>query len=135
MFIPFLPKLEAQSVLESYYEGEQIRSEMEAELGSSYFMGGMNAWDASFQARYDLDEADRRRAESSEGQLFDAKVEAAEFMRHVVAADMRVFTQDEVNDPFWPRFLPTNPVVIPEYSPHYSRRDFITADPTEDIPF
>lgn len=118
-FIPFLPRLEAQEVLEDFYEGESIRGELEAELGSSLFHGGMSSWDASFQAKLSMDEAEAHRAATPEGRLYDAQLEAARFMRDATSG-LHVVTHEEVADPYI--FTPMNAPFVPEFWPDGPRK-------------
>ena len=145
MFIPFLPKLDAQEILESHYQCEQSRGEYEAELGMGYVTSGMSPWDATLMARQDVDRMAREFDESPEGERYAAQVEAAEFMSDVITSDMRVYSLREVmdmEDSAYKPFMPDNPVYVPEYSPDYSRSDFtnyyegyLTGPTNDDIPF
>jgi hypothetical protein len=131
MFIPFLPKLDAQIILEQHYDEEMQRSEIEAELGSSYFMGGMSSWDASAMARLDLNSRDDEYLATGAGMLYAAQVDAAKFMADAITPDMRVADYRD-RDSF--DFLPWGATFVREFIPGQ-----LVPEPRwiadEDIPF
>lgn len=138
MFIPFLPTADAMAILEAHYESEAMRGELEAEIGSSYFMGGLSSWEASAQARTDLDRLEAERAATPEGQLYDAQVEAARFMESAITPDMRIYDALDYADGKALRFSGANlGTALPEFIPGITRNHFLHGidTSTEDIPF
>jgi hypothetical protein len=140
MFIPFLPKLDAMHVLEQDYEERSQRSEYEAELGSTYFYGGMASWDAESRARMDMEEMIEDTLATPEGQLRAAQVEAAVFMTDAITMDMRIYDALDYADPLGAALRYTGAslgTVLPEFIPGITRDHFLHGIDlsTEDIPF
>lgn len=129
--IPFLPRLEAQEILERYYESEAQVGEIEAELGSSYFHCGMASWDATAQARAHMNQTRNEFERTPEGQRFMAEVEAAKFMQDA-SHGLSVVTVEEINDPRI--FTPVGAQLIPEFWPDVIVKGDFAPAPSEDNP-
>jgi hypothetical protein len=113
MFIAFLPLADARDLLDEVYENEAQAGEIEAELGSSFFYGGMASWDASALARAHMEQRREDFDQSEDAPLYYARLEAARFMTEAITPDMRVHSEEELADPRF--FLPVNPVIVPEF--------------------
>jgi hypothetical protein len=131
MFISFFPRAEAHAVLEAHYESQAQRGEIEAELGSSLFHSGAPSWDAAAWAREEMNLRETEYLATPEGELNAAKVDAALFMLSAIAPDVHITDADDCDGL---GLIPWGATLVPEYSPHYSRRDF-NAPTSEDIPF
>jgi hypothetical protein len=129
IFLPFLPKLDAMEILEAEYEGEMARAELEAELGSGFFVSGASSWDASAMARMAIQEMQEDFEQSEDGPLHMAKVEAAKFMQSATR-DLAVASVEESRDPVVFTFGAS---VIPEYRLDFKRS--APAAPSDDLPF
>lgn len=133
-FLPFLPTTDAMELLERHYEDEAQASEYEADLGASYFYGGASSWDAQLMAREHMDALREDFERSEEGQLYTARLEAAQFMQSGITPDMRLRSVTESSFDTFGRFVqgPT----IPEFYPGDSaRRGERPAPSHDDIPF
>ena len=133
-FIPFLPMTEADAVLDQHYQNEQCRGEMEAELGSDLFYSGFSSWEATSEARRQMDEAGAKYDRSPEGQRFAARLEAAQFMTSVTHGFDVVSMEEHTDHRI---FTPVGAPIIPEFWPDGpSRSLFGPSSPnTDNIPF
>lgn len=131
MIIPFLPRSEAYAILEAHYESEAQRGEIEAELGSSLFYSGAPSWEAEAWAREEMKLREVEFNATPEGELHTARIEAAQFVRSAITADMHISGPEDYDG----SLIPWGATPVPEYSSHYSRRDFKPAPSSEDIPF
>lgn len=129
IFLPFLPKLDSMEILEAEYEGEMARAELEAELGSGFFVGGASSWDASTMARMRIQEMQEDFEQTEDGLLHMAKVEAARFMQSATRG-LELVSQAEADEPFVFTF---DAPVIPEYRLDFKRS--ATTAPSNDLPF
>jgi hypothetical protein len=111
--LPFLPLKDADELLADHYEQEAQAGEIEAELGSSYFYGGMSSWDATTMARRDMNDARDAFESSPEGQKQAERLEAAQFMRSLTG--LEVVTVEDLNDPW--TFTPMGAPVVYEFYP------------------
>src|SRR4051812_35415246 len=125
MFIAFLPRTEARDLIEVEYEADAQRSEMEADLGSSFFFGGATSGDAMFLAREHLEGLREDFEQSVEGELYSAKLEAARFITEAITPDMHIADFADF-DGFATQ--PWGATVIPEYRLDYKRSMPIPAD-------
>jgi hypothetical protein len=94
-YFPFLPRAEANDILEQESHADEARGEYLAETGSSCFYWGMSADDASFQAQVWLSEREREFQESPEGEVYYAKLEAAKLFASVSLLHLRPFDLPE----------------------------------------
>lgn len=134
MFIPFLPLADVDAILDMHFEAEAQRSEIEAELGSSHFMGGASSWDASTFARLEMDERETEFNASPEGERYKARLEAAQFMRSAITGDMKVADYHD-SDGF--SFVILGATFVPEFIPDLIRTDFLRGIESSDdeLPF
>lgn len=135
MYLPFFPLADTHAVLEEAEQCDQQLSEIEAELGSSYFCGGASSWDATAMAHMDRLEREAEFAATPEGERYFARLEAARFMDSALNG-LRLSSEEEVAD--YRIFTPVGGTVIPEFTGKwgvpYLRTDIFTPDP-DDIPF
>lgn len=83
MHIPFLPRDEADMVLEEDMYAEEARGEMLAEDGSSAFYSGFSASDATLIASQRMAERERDFAATEEGELYFARLAAAKLYENI----------------------------------------------------
>lgn len=141
MFIAFLPAAEAHAVLEEAHEADMARGEIEAELGSGFFMDCRDSYQASYMAREHTRQMQEDFDQSEDAPLYYARLEAARFVTEAITQDMIVHSEEEISDSRL--FLPRDPVVVPEFYPHGGRPAIsLPADPfgtftpsDDDIPF
>jgi hypothetical protein len=122
MFFPLIPKDQADLILETAAHEDEAMGEFLAEQGSSYFFGGMTSADAQWAAHSDLREREREFNESSEGQEYNALLEAATLFQDVRNLELL----------FVPEFFPVDypaPYTVP--TPH----GFVEPVRYDDIPF
>lgn len=81
--LPFIPRQEAQVILEEHYLAQEARAEFLAEAGSSYFYGGMSSADAMWAAQRDDLEREFDFYSSPEGERYSERLEAARFMEAI----------------------------------------------------
>lgn len=88
MHFPLIPKAEAMELLESAQHADESRGEMLAELGSSYYCGGMSAGDATFLASAAMAQAEADFRSSEDGEIYFARLEAAKLYEGVTDASL-----------------------------------------------
>jgi hypothetical protein len=131
-FLPFLPRLESMAILEAEYEGEAARAELEAEIGSGFFMDCRDSYQASWMAREQIEAMQQDFESTPEGALHMARVEAARFMQSATRG-LDVVGADDLADPRI--FTPVGAPLIREFFPGRRYNVTVPAPAEDDIPF
>lgn len=83
MHIPFLPRADAEQVLEDEFHADEARGEFLAEYASSAFFGGADATDAMIMARTELHWREQDFDASEDAPEYYARLEAARLFAEV----------------------------------------------------